>query len=229
LPSKSFWKTILPLIATVVLFAGPLCQWLLDDPEDWYPTQVASSLRRGARMSLVWWRNYIVAPIAEEWAFRACMCPLLRAAGFTFFSCVVIPPLLFGIAHAHHVFLILRDRAGGTKILSVVVTILFQVFYTTVFGMMASFYFLTSGSIFGSILSHAFCNMMGFPDFVEAKNSDRKWLLLCVYVGGVVGYYFLMSSMYDIELMLEFMDSSSPISNLFPAVFGARLKGAQAI
>ena len=27
--------------------------------------------------SLVTWRTVFVAPIAEEWAFRACMCPLL--------------------------------------------------------------------------------------------------------------------------------------------------------
>lgn len=28
--------------------------------------------------SLIWWRSFIIAPAAEEWAFRSSMSPLLR-------------------------------------------------------------------------------------------------------------------------------------------------------
>ncbi len=206
------------MVATVVLFVGPLVQWALDDADDW--RQLVASTR--SQMSLIWWRNYVVAPIAEEWAFRACMCPLLRAAGFGFAASVFIPPILFGIAHSHHVFLVLREK-GNRSVLSIVLMIAFQVFYTTVFGSMASFYFLTSGSLYGSILSHSFCNMMGFPNIAEAKEHKHKWLLMACYFGGVFSYYFLMVEMYGLQEMLEFLDASVP--TISPVIATAKLAG----
>lgn len=211
-PSKGFIRTVLPVVATLVLFLGPLVQWFLSDPDDWSISQVSWSLRR-ARHSLIAIRNYVVAPIAEEWAFRACMCPLLRAAGFSFFQCVMIPPLLFGVAHAHHVVLALRGRGS---LVSVAITVLFQVFYTTLFGAMASFYFLVSGSIFGPIISHSFCNMMGFPDLVGAKQHQHKWILFALYLFGAVWFYFLMDFMFDVSVMLEFIDASTVAPSISP-------------
>jgi prenyl protein peptidase len=220
LPSRSFWsevgvliprglvRALLPVLATLVLFLGPLVQWYLSDPDDWSLTQVSRSLRRA---KLIAARNFVVAPICEEWAFRACMCPLLRAAGFSFLQCVVIPPLLFGVAHAHHVVLMLRGRS----LASVVATVVFQVFYTTLFGSMASFFFLVSGSIVGPIISHSFCNMMGFPDMLGAKQHQHKWILFALYLFGLVWFYFLMNYMFDVTIMLEFIDASSPSSTIF--------------
>merc|ERR1712156_947395 len=42
----------LPLLLTVILFAGPISDW-------------------------IFWRNRIVAPFTEEFTFRACMLPIL--------------------------------------------------------------------------------------------------------------------------------------------------------
>lgn len=52
--------------------------------------------------TLIWWRNHIVAPLSEEWTFRACMLPLLLQC-FTQTTAIFICPLFFGVAHFHHV------------------------------------------------------------------------------------------------------------------------------
>lgn len=190
------WSFLLPLFATVVLFCGPLVQMIVDDGLDpWRPQHVWSQLRRNAR-SLIWWRNYVVAPVAEEWVFRACMIPLLLEAGFSAPSCVLIPPLFFGVAHTHHVLGLMRER--GASAAQATVTVLFQVFYTTLFGAMAAFYFLATGSVFGPMLSHSFCNVMGFPDFADALDAQRprRALVVASYVAGILGYAALMAVMH---------------------------------
>ena len=44
----------------------------------------------------------------------------------------------------------------------------FQLAYTSVFGFHAAFLFLRTGSVLPPILSHIFCNIMGFPHPAEA-------------------------------------------------------------
>lgn len=56
---------VLPSLVTCALFLGPLLHEALG----------LSSIRRPTD-SLVCLRNYLVAPLAEEWAFRACLAPL---------------------------------------------------------------------------------------------------------------------------------------------------------
>lgn len=45
---------------------------------------------------LVWVRNHVVAPLSEEWVFRACMMPLLLQC-LSPITAVFVGPLLFGI------------------------------------------------------------------------------------------------------------------------------------
>jgi len=56
----------------------------------------------GSVRTLIWWRNQIVAPLSEEWTFRACMLPLLLQC-FTPTTAIFVCPLFFGVAHFHHV------------------------------------------------------------------------------------------------------------------------------
>jgi len=44
----------------------------------------------------------VVAPLSEEWTFRACMLPLLLQC-FTPATAIFVCPLFFGVAHFHHV------------------------------------------------------------------------------------------------------------------------------
>ncbi|CAI5501759.1 unnamed protein product [Closterium sp. Naga37s-1] len=49
-------------------------------------------------------RNLVVAPLSEEFVFRAALCPLLLAGGFSVTSTVFICPLFFSLAHGHHIW-----------------------------------------------------------------------------------------------------------------------------
>jgi prenyl protein peptidase len=209
--TRGWYAASLPLLATLCLFAGPLVQSVWVDGDDWSLHHLVTSQVGGgtSRKRLIWLRNFVVAPLAEEWVFRACMCPLLRLAGFSFVTCVLLPPLLFGLAHAHHVAGVLRER-GRVGVAAVLPVMLFQVAYTTVFGSMAAYYFLCSGSIYGSMASHAFCNTMGFPDFGGAWASRRRWLLVVVYIVGLVLFTALMIDMYDVTLESDFLQKKFP-------------------
>lgn len=51
--------------------------------------------------SLIWWRNHVVAPVSEEFTFRACMMPALLQC-FRPISAVFICPLFFGIGEKYN-------------------------------------------------------------------------------------------------------------------------------
>ena len=71
-----------------MLFSGPL--WL-----SWLDRRLAASkARRPWDAALC--RNLVVAPLAEEFVFRACMCPLLLKAGWGHGAVVLCCPLFFG-------------------------------------------------------------------------------------------------------------------------------------
>lgn len=63
--------TFLALLLTAVLFAGPLLYMAVTAREG--PRQAQYS--RVPALHTI--RDYVVAPLTEEWCFRACMVPLL--------------------------------------------------------------------------------------------------------------------------------------------------------
>jgi prenyl protein peptidase len=103
------------------------------------------------------------------------------------------------IAHAHHAYEqyvlggrsrsslqqgILQAREPVNTVSYVTVLIsnifhctVFQTFYTTLFGWHASFLYLRTASLLPPILSHIFCNIMGFPQLGEQLHNfpRRKW------------------------------------------------------
>lgn len=154
-----------PIFMTVSLFLGPMVQNWFDEGKLFPQHQEAMTLWK-------WRRNFVVAPFAEEWVFRSCMCPLLYLAGYKMAACTLLPPIFFGIAHTHHVLSIMKEKQAS--LVQAVVVVGFQLFYTTLFGSMAAFYLLVTGNIFGAMISHSFCNRMGFPDFGGALQHETK-------------------------------------------------------
>jgi membrane protease YdiL (CAAX protease family) len=55
-------------------------------------------------------RNVISAPITEEFVFRGCFIPLLLSNGVPLTRAIFLSPLVFGVAHVHHIYA--RLRAG---------------------------------------------------------------------------------------------------------------------
>lgn len=168
------------------------------------------ALRVADTSSLSLFRALVVAPVAEEWVFRACVLPVFAAHGAGLWSAICGASLPFGLAHLHHGYELLRR---GFSPLQAALSVVAQLGYTTLFGAIAAFMQLRTGNLLGVVLAHAFCNLMGFPDFMwlaefwptaGAGSADKalhrhphphaphKWLLLVAYVAGLAGFCVLL-------------------------------------
>lgn len=159
--------------------------------------------------NIYWLRNHVVAPLSEEFTFRACMMPLLLQT-FKPLRSILITPLFFGIAHLHHI--IERYKNGmqlkvillvsgmfsrlieHKKNLSDFLFLGFQFLYTSVFGIYSAFLFARTGHFIAPFIVHAFCNHMGFPDVQEVLNQPepKKHILLGLYVIGFISWIVLL-------------------------------------
>lgn len=222
----------LPITAVLLLFAGPLLQVFVDAsryamdsslqafllPDSWTRQALAAHVASRAealadalhlrRQSwLLTFRALVFAPVAEEWVFRACVLPVLLGAGAPHASAIFGSAAAFGLAHLHHGYELLRQ---GHPPAAVAFTVAAQFGYTTLFGCIAAFLLLHTGSIVGVILAHAFCNMMGFPDMswlqlfmprssLKADPSRHplytwRWHLLATYLAGVAVFFWFCTS-----------------------------------
>ena len=145
-----------------------------------------------------------MAPFSEEFTFRACMVPVLLGdlsslyfplitfacvlGYYSHFWAIIISPLFFGVAHFHH--MVERIRKGQDVMTSFLVS-MFQFAYTTIFGMYSAFLFVKTGHFAAPFIVHAYCNFMGFPDFMEVVNSEprKRLVLMFLFVMGVVLFY----------------------------------------
>lgn len=157
---------VLALVA--VLFIGPLFESFIVDG-DWRLITPAS-IGEGLWTSWTSYRNLVVAPISEEFVFRSLVISLYMLAEVPPQRIVFTTPLIFGLAHLHHLaeFLNAHTKPGrmlppAQIIIKGVVRSLFQFTYTSLFGFFAAFVFLRTGSIWAAIAAHVFCNWMGFP------------------------------------------------------------------
>jgi len=172
---------IFPLFLTMSLFIGPIYLLLCKETfqslalhavRDFYPERRLRTLR-----------NIILAPFAEEFVFRACICSLLFSGGWSFTFTVLGSPLLFGIAHLHHLLGMVRAQGYSTKEAALAVG--YQLCYTTLFGTYASFIFLRTGHLVAAFLCHAFCNVLGFPDLSWLRHEDQRHRF-------VVGFFYIL-------------------------------------
>ncbi|XP_020896794.1 CAAX prenyl protease 2 [Exaiptasia diaphana] len=170
--------SVLPLLLTMVLFLGPLVLLFINKE-----IQISDLSKSITSLSSVQIRNYIVAPLTEEFVYRACMLPLLIPSFGVQWS-VIICPLFFGVAHVHHV--IERLWVNGEKPKEVWFSALFQFGYTTIFGAYSAFLFVRTGNLAGPVICHSFCNFMGFPPLDEVPHSKYPYLISGSFVLGLV-------------------------------------------
>jgi len=177
---------VLPLVLAATFFAGPIFM-LVQDPK-W----ADDLLKQWRDEPLAMTRNVIVAPVCEELVFRACVCPILLAGGWSFSSTVFIAPLLFGGAHMHHMLGMMRSRGVGIR--ESLLAACFQLSYTTVFGCLTGLLFLRTGHTIACVLVHAFANVMGFPDLSwinQEPPHPQRSILVALFVGGLVAEVIL--------------------------------------
>ncbi|XP_065833456.1 CAAX prenyl protease 2-like [Oscarella lobularis] len=183
-----------PLILTMVLFLGPLVMIIADG--DLY-----SCLENSSHKHVLWWRNFFIAPLSEEFVFRSCMLTLLVPHFGQNWS-VIICPLFFGVAHLHHVREQLRLKENRPPVHVIWMNAFFQFFYTSVFGAYSARLFIRTGHLVAPFVCHSFCNFMGFPDFgrIFELPRVRGFLLAATYVAGATGFFLLLDSLTKPEL-----------------------------
>lgn len=120
--------------------------------------------------SWIGYRNLVIAPASEEWVFRALAIPLFLLAKTSPTRIVFTTPLVFGLAHLHHLaeFLQARTQVGRRTPppqawIQGILRSMFQFTYTSLFGFFAAFVFLRTGNVWAAIATHSFCNHMGVP------------------------------------------------------------------
>ena len=173
---------IVPLLLVVVLYAGPIVQCLSEKENPF--EHIAEE-----RWDIIV-RNYVVAPFAEEFVFRACMMPFLLptlGALWTVLCC----PLLFGVAHVHHLLDWFR-RKDGTPLTNALLSVLLQVVYTSVFGVFSAFLFYRIGHLLSPVVSHILCNALGLPPFETLGSHPYRQMVAVVYIVGLVGFILLL-------------------------------------
>ncbi|CAB4252630.1 similar to Saccharomyces cerevisiae YMR274C RCE1 Type II CAAX prenyl protease involved in the proteolysis and maturation of Ras and the a-factor mating pheromone [Maudiozyma barnettii] len=115
-------------------------------------------------------RNIIFAPITEELFYTS----MLLTTYMAFFNSqhnsfkrlLLEPPLFFGIAHIHHGYE--TYVSGNSNILSILISTIFQMVYTSLFGILTNYIFIiTHGNLLSCIALHSICNIIGFPNGSE--------------------------------------------------------------
>lgn len=207
--------TLAPLLLIAVLFFGPLIQvglntrhLLKQDGEgrkgnkavfiERFLLALLASLHVDPVRTppLLHFRTLVFAPLVEEWVFRACIVPVWIISGHTVSTSILAAALAFGFAHCHHGY---ELRRSGHPWPSVIVTVLVQLSYTSLFGGIAAWLLLAYGNTLAVILVHAFCNLLGLPDVSWLSSSDNplvrhRWMLLVSYVIGLGGFIWAITA-----------------------------------
>lgn len=109
-------------------------------------------------------RNFVVAPLTEELVFRSCVLAIMRLSEQPKNKMIFLSPLWFGCAHLHRAFEMYDQNGRTSKAAKLaLLTSSVQFLYTTFFGWLTAFLFLSTGSVLPCITSHIFCNIMGLP------------------------------------------------------------------
>ncbi|KAL0244051.1 hypothetical protein I308_105314 [Cryptococcus tetragattii IND107] len=187
---------VLPYLLTPGLMVGPLYAMYLSGEVPvigWGKKgeSLCSTVKR--EFSLVEVRNYIVGPLTEEVVFRSTVLAVSLLGRLPLKSLVFGTPMWFGIAHAHHGFeMYKKNGRNGAAALQAILTTLFQLTYTTLFGWFASYLYLRTGSVLPPLSAHVYCNVMGMylPTTAIKRYPRKKTLIWGTYLAGIVGFYF---------------------------------------
>ena len=149
------------LILTATLFAGPLFELIFVEKV------INTSTGRQIVESLSSWqgyRNFVAGPITEEILFRSVLVPVHLLAKISPTKIVFLTPLYFGIAHVHHFYEFTLTHPH-TPLSGALLRSAFQFGYTSIFGWLATFVYIRTGSLYSCIIIHTLCNWIGLPRF----------------------------------------------------------------
>ena len=150
----------------LVLYTGPLYEYIVVDGA-WREVSL-KLIRETLWDDLPSFRNNVVAPLSEELVFRSLVISLYLLAKTSPTRIVLVTPLIFGVAHIHHLYEFVQTHKPPGRILPTmnillmgIVRSLFHFTYTSLFGFFAAFVYLRTGNVFAAIAAHTLCNYMG--------------------------------------------------------------------
>ncbi|KAJ7143969.1 hypothetical protein C8R44DRAFT_602127, partial [Mycena epipterygia] len=162
-------------LQTPLLFLGPLDASYLASA---LPGKARYSLERdflGVFFICINIHNYVLVSVHWAWHPSCCTGTAHRAlGGAARWKMIVVTPLVFGLAHVHHAWET-YSRHGRSSALKRAAASTHGVYYTTLFGVHASFLFLRTASIVPPLTAHVFCNIMGVPQIgAELHNFPAR-------------------------------------------------------
>lgn len=146
--------------------------------------------------SIISVRDYIHAPLAEEFLYRGILLALLLPC-FPVWLCITISSLLFGLMHTHKIVVNYLVTKNLTK--EDITQAYFQMTYTTIFGVYSSIVYLSTGHIASPILLHCFCNLNGVPDLNKLMENKWDWISLATIAGVVVWLVILVMTAFRLQ------------------------------
>lgn len=118
----------------------------------------------------MFFREIIYAPLIEEILYRGIIFQILNTQIDNVFYAALISSVLFGISHLRH----LLEKETYEDLSITTKQVLFQVCFTTVFGLYASMVYFQTKSLLSSIILHMFCNFLGLPKFSYTQIKDKE-------------------------------------------------------
>lgn len=169
------------------------------------------------------YRNLIHAPVTEEIVFRSLMIISLTSSYCNQSStlsqdeslnCIakvaLYTPIWFAVAHIHHLLekIFILKQSVKSALLSTFI----QITYTSIFGLIASYLYISTGNLASPILSHMICNFIGLPDvgFVQDSKSQHSNHLsyLYPYRYSLIFLHLLGLIIFSIFLFTSFIDQT---------------------
>jgi prenyl protein peptidase len=184
------------LLLVVVLFGGPILDDLINLDSH---ASIFHSLIDGLT-ALRGIRDLLVAPLTEELVYTSSIITiLLQSTTVSTWTLIVLPPVFFSIAHIHHAYELHVNKIAPLKV--IIVSTLFQMLYTFIFGAFTDFIFLRQGNAWSCIIIHSFCNLMGVPNFSVDTRKFKYW--------NIVYYSLSLLGMYGFKFLLYPLTTSS--------------------
>jgi prenyl protein peptidase len=173
---------LLPTAVFLALFLGPLTQLVLDCKRG-LPTMHWQTNTAVATRAL------LLAPLTEELTFRCCIGAILMKGGYSTSFLLRFSPLFFGAAHLPQIASLIRS---GTPWQHALAGKAVQLTYTSIFGSLAMFVFLRTGTAVAPILLHAACNCVGCPDVRALASHPQRLQLRAAYALGTASFTALV-------------------------------------
>lgn len=171
------------LYMIMALYVGPIVDYLKWSPD-------ISSDFKDLFLTIYGFRDHIFAPITEEIIYRSLIVTVLQSGSWKSTQIILWSPLLFGIAHIHHGYeLMVHHKLDPIQ---VIINGVFQAIYTSLFGMLANHIFIDYASLWGCIIIHSVCNLIGFPSLKVEGLGYYQGIYYCLLVGGSYWFYRLV-------------------------------------